>query len=85
MTKVKVVALLAFGAALAIFTVQNWQYPTPPVHFLGFQFLPLPMSLIILGFFGVGFLAGFLTCVVRAKRRAPEEAPAPPQEEQGGQ
>jgi uncharacterized integral membrane protein len=84
MTKFKAVVLLVSGAALAIFTAQNWQYPNPPVHFLGFQFLPFPLSVIILGFLGGGFLAGWLACVLRARKHHPEAVseapPEPPQE-----
>ena len=67
MNKFKALWLLVSGALLAIFTIQNWQYPNPPVHFLGFQFLPFPQSVIILGFFALGFLAGWLTNVFRVK------------------
>lgn len=88
MTKFKAVALLVFGAALAVFIVQNWQYPNPPIHFLGFQFLPFPVSAILLGCFGGGFLAGWLACVLRARKHHPEAVsekpheapPEPPQE-----
>ena len=60
MSRFKALLLLAFGAVLAVFIVQNWYYPTPPIHFLGFQFLPFPLPVIILGFFVLGFLAGWL-------------------------
>jgi uncharacterized integral membrane protein len=80
MTKMKAVWLLVCGAVLAIFLVQNWQYPDPPLHFLGFQFLPFPRSVIILGFFVLGFLAGWLTCVLRAKKHRQEAPPEQPSE-----
>ncbi len=80
MTKFKAIVLLVCGAALAIFIAQNWQYSNPPLHFLGFQFLPFPLSAIILGFFLVGFLTGWLACVLRAKKQRQEEPPEPPQE-----
>ncbi len=80
MNKFKALVFLVFGAALAIFVAQNWQYPNPPVHFLGFQFLPLPMSLIILGALSLGFLAGWLTCVLKAKGSHPEKPPETPPE-----
>jgi uncharacterized integral membrane protein len=79
MTKFKTVMLLIFGAALAIFIVQNWQYPNPPLHFLGFQLLPFPQPAIILGFFLAGFLAGWLACLLRGKKLRQEELPEPPQ------
>jgi uncharacterized integral membrane protein len=72
MTKFKALWLLISGALLAIFVIQNWQYPNPPVHFLGFRFLPFPQSVIILGFFVLGFLAGWLTNVFRVKRLQPD-------------
>jgi uncharacterized integral membrane protein len=59
MTKFKAIWLLIFGAVLAVFVVQNWYYPNPPIHFLGFQFLPLPMPVILLIFFVLGFIAGW--------------------------
>jgi uncharacterized integral membrane protein len=84
MTKFKAIVLLVCGAALAIFIVQNWQYPNPPLHFLGFRFLPFPLPAVILGFFLGGFLAGWVTCVVRAKKHhqeTPPEAPPEPSQE----
>ena len=61
MNKFKALFLAVIGAVLAIFTVQNWHYPNPPIHILGFQFLPLPQPVIIFGFFILGFLAGWVT------------------------
>jgi len=75
MTKIKALWLLASGALLAIFVVQNWQYPNPPIHFLGFQFLPFPQSVIVLGFFALGFLTGWLAHVFRARRLQQEPPP----------
>ena len=75
MTKIKALWLLASGALLAIFVIQNWQSPNPPVHFLGFRFLPFPQSVIILGFFVLGFLTGWLTHVFRAKKFQAETPP----------
>lgn len=80
MTKFKAVVFLVCGAALAIFIAQNWQYPNPPIHFLGFQFLPFPQPAIILGFFLAGFLTGWLTCVLRARKHQQETPSEPPQE-----
>lgn len=78
MSKIKALWLLVFGAVLAIFMVQNWYYPDPPIHFLGFRFLPLPQPVIILGFFGLGFLAGWLTKTLGAKKPQPEAPPESP-------
>ena len=78
MTKFKALWLLISGALLAIFVIQNWQYPNPPIHFLGFQFLPFPQSVIILGFFVLGFLTGWLTHVFRVKRLQPDAPPEQP-------
>jgi uncharacterized integral membrane protein len=75
MTKFKALWLLVSGALLAIFVIQNWQFPNPPIHFLGFQFLPFPQSVIILGFFVLGFLTGWLTHVFRV-RKSQQETPS---------
>jgi len=75
MSKIKALWLLVCGALLAIFVIQNWQNPNPPVHFLGFQFLPLPQSVIILGFFVLGFLTGWLTHVFKVKKIRQEAPP----------
>jgi len=75
MTKIKALWLLASGALLAIFVAQNWQYPNPPIHLLGFQFLPFPQSVIVLGFFVLGFISGWLARVFRARRLQQEPPP----------
>jgi uncharacterized integral membrane protein len=67
--------LLVVGAILAIFIFQNWQYPTPPVQFLGFQILPIPQSAIILSFFALGFLAGWVAHVFKVKKYQQEIPP----------
>ena len=79
MSKFKALWLLVVGALLAIFVVQNWYYPNPPIHFLGFRFLPLPQPVIILGFSLLGFLAGWLMCALRAKKRQETLPPEEPQ------
>jgi uncharacterized integral membrane protein len=79
MSKIKALWLLVVGALLAIFTVQNWYYPNPPIHFLGVRFLPLPQPVIIMGFALLGFVAGWVACALRAKKR--QDAP-PPEEPQ---
>jgi len=81
MTKMKAFWLLAVGALLAIFIIQNWQQPSPPVQFLGFHFLPLPQSVIILGSFLSGFLAGWVANVFRVRKNqqeTPSEQPPEP-------
>lgn len=80
MSRFKAVVLLVFGAVLAIFVVQNWYYPDPPIHFLGFQFLPLPMPVIILGFFLLGFIAGWVINAFGFKAPKHEASSEPPPE-----
>lgn len=78
MSKIKAFWLLLFGAVLAVFIVQNWYYPDPPIHFLGFQFLPLPMPVIILGFFILGIITGWVINAFGVKvhkQEAPSESP----------
>jgi uncharacterized integral membrane protein len=75
MTKMKAFWLLAIGAVLAVFIIQNWQHPSPPVQFLGYQFLPLPQSVIILGFFLLGFLAGWVANIFRARKHQQDNPP----------
>jgi len=75
MTRMKGLGFLIIGALLTIFIVQNWQHPTPPVQFLGYQFLPLPQAVIILGSLLLGFLAGWLTHVLIVRRSQQENPP----------
>jgi uncharacterized integral membrane protein len=75
MSKMKAFWLLIIGALLAIFIVQNWQYPNPPVQFLGYQFLPIPQSVIVLGSLVLGFLVGWLAHSLKAKKRQQEMPP----------
>jgi uncharacterized integral membrane protein len=78
MNKFKALFLAVIGAVLAIFIYENWSYPNPPVRFLGFEFLPLPVPVIILGCFLLGFLAGWVTNafgVKQHKHEAPSEKP----------
>ena len=77
MSKFKAVVLLVFGAVLAVFIVQNWYYPNPPIHVLGFQFLPLPMPVILLGFFLLGFLAGWVVNAFSGKVHKHETSSEP--------
>jgi|UniRef100_A0A7V6A3X0 uncharacterized integral membrane protein len=80
MTKVKALGFLVVGALLTIFIVQNWQQPNPPVQFLGYHILPLPQSVLILGFFLLGFLAGWVTHVFIVKKYRQEMPPEHPGE-----
>ena len=80
MTKMKALGLLVVGALLTIFIIQNWQQPTPPVQFLGYQFLPLPQSVIILGSLLLGFLAGWVAHVFMV-RKSQQEFPSGQHEE----
>jgi uncharacterized integral membrane protein len=75
MNKFKALFLAVIGAVLAIFTVQNWQYPNPPIHILGFQIMPFPQPVIIFGFFILGFLSGWLANAFGVKQRK-HEAPS---------
>jgi hypothetical protein len=75
MSKFTAFWLLIVGAVLAIFMVQNWYYPDPPIHFLGFRFLPLPQPVIILGSLGLGFLSGWLTKAFGAKHQQQATTP----------
>ncbi len=80
MTKMKAIGFLVVGALLTIFIVQNWQQPSPPVQFLGYQFLPLPQAVIILGFLLLGFLAGWVTHIFIVRKSQQENQPEPPRE-----
>ncbi len=80
MSRFKAVVLLVFGAVLAVFIYQNWVYPNPAVRFLNFEFLPLPMSVILLGFFLLGFLAGWVVNAFSAKVHKHETPSEPPPE-----
>lgn len=75
--KTKALWLLAAGAVLVIFAVQNWHYPDPPLHFLGFRFPPLPFALIVYSCFLLGFVSGWLAHSWKTKRRKPADPPAP--------
>lgn len=75
--KTKALWLLAVSAALVIFAMQNWHYPTPALQFLGYRFPPLPHALIIYSSFALGFLAGWMAHVFRAKKRKPAIPPEP--------
>lgn len=80
MSKFKAFWLLVFGAVLAVFVVQNWYYPDPPIHILGFQFLPFPVPVIILGFFLLGFIAGWAISALGVKAHKHETSSEPPPE-----
>jgi uncharacterized integral membrane protein len=80
MTKMKAIGLLVVGALLTIFIIQNWQQPSPPVQFLGYQFLPLPQAVIILGCLLLGFLAGWVTHVFVVRKSQHENLPGQPRE-----
>ena len=72
MNRFKMLWMLICGAILAVFVIQNWQYPSPPVQFLGFHFLPLPQSVIIVGCLALGFGVGWLTHIFTSKRSQQE-------------
>jgi uncharacterized integral membrane protein len=80
MTKMKALGLLFIGALLTIFIIQNWQQPSPPVQFLGYQFLPLPQAFIILGFLLLGFLAGWVAHVFIVRKSQHENPPEQPRQ-----
>jgi uncharacterized membrane protein YeaQ/YmgE (transglycosylase-associated protein family) len=80
MTKMKAIGLLVIGALLTIFIIQNWQQPSPPVQFLGYQFLPLPQAVIILVFLLLGFLAGWVAHVFVVRKSQQDIPPERPGE-----
>ncbi len=73
MTKTTGLVLLVIGVALAIFTVENWHFPDPPIQFLGLRFMPLPHGLIVICTFLLGVLVGYAAGVVRTKKHRKEE------------
>jgi uncharacterized integral membrane protein len=81
MSKFKGLWLLVIGALLAIFLVENWHYPDPPIQFLGFRFLPLPHALVMLSCFILGFLGGYLAHAFRVRKQKHEVIPEPPQKD----
>lgn len=80
MSKAKGLILLLAVVLLAIFLVENWHYPDPPIQFLGFRFLPLPHALIMLSCFILGFLGGYATYAWRQRHPKPETASQSPKE-----
>ena len=87
MTKVKGFLLLVLFVALAIFTMENWHFPEPPIKFLGLRFMPLPHGLIVICTFLLGFVVGWTVCALRMRMQPKqeekiEEPPKPHQEEQ---
>lgn len=75
MSKAKGLLLLVVVVLLAIFLVENWHYPDPPIQFLGFRFLPLPHALIMLSCFALGFLGGYAAHAWRLRQPKGETAP----------
>ena len=88
MTKIKVVLLLAVGALLVSFAVEN-ALPGPHLKLLRQELGKPPVFLLVYGPFLLGFLAGWLSHFLRVRKKkqaasALEQAEAPeaPQEEQ---
>ncbi len=75
MRTTKGVGLLILLISLVLFAYQNWDYPTPPIHFLIFTFPPIPHSMIIYSCLLIGFVAGWVTRALKAKR-AEKDVPA---------
>lgn len=73
MGKVKGVLLILIGAVLAVFIYENWVL-APHIRLFGRELFQLHTSVIILGFFFLGFLSGVLGCYgwTRARRKAAE-------------
>lgn len=81
MSKAKGLGLLLVAVLLAIFLVENWHYPDPPIQFLGFRFLPLPHALVMLSCFVLGFLGGYALHAWRSRQEKPEvPSPTPSKE-----
>jgi uncharacterized integral membrane protein len=78
MNKAKGLLLLLLGALLVLFARENWHQPQPALKLLGFEILPLPLSLLIYGCLVLGFAAGWLAHALRLRkqRRAAAQAPA---------
>lgn len=77
MNKVKAAVLLLLGASLALFTYQNWTYPSPSINFLIFTLPLLPYSALIFACLLIGFVCGWAARSLRV-RRAERQAPASP-------
>jgi hypothetical protein len=69
MGKIKSILLLLIGAVLAIFIYENW-VTAPYIKLLGREVVQLNISIIILIFFALGFILGFLSHLsITSKRR----------------
>jgi cell division protein FtsX len=75
MSTAKGVGFLILFASLVLFAYQNWNYPTPPIHFLIFTFPPIPHSMIIYSCLLIGFVAGWVAHALKV-RRAEKNLPA---------
>ena len=76
MNKAKGLGFLLLLASLGLFAYQNWNYPTPPIHFLIFTFPPIPHSMIIYSCLLIGFVAGW-AAHARKVRKTGKNMPAP--------
>jgi uncharacterized integral membrane protein len=82
MNKLKALLLILLGILLVLFARENWHYPQPAIKLLGWEFLPLPHSLLIYACLVLGFIAGWAAHALRARRKkraaaAPEPALPP--------
>jgi type VI protein secretion system component VasK len=71
MTKIKSILMLLIGAVLAVFIYENW-VAAPHIKLFGKELIQLNISVIILVFFSLGFILGWLTCFSwrRAQRKS---------------
>jgi hypothetical protein len=83
MSKVKGLLLLLLGALLVTFGYQNWQPPSPAIQLFGYAFPAVPQVLLIYGCLALGFLGGWMTHVLRLRKKRAAQAQALAQQEPG--
>jgi TRAP-type C4-dicarboxylate transport system permease small subunit len=83
MNKVKGLLLLLLGALLVAFGYQNWQPPSPPIQLFGYDLPAVPQALIIYNCLVLGFLGGWMTHVLRLRKKRAAQAQALAQQEAG--
>ncbi len=68
MGKIKSILMLLIGAFLAIFIWENW-VETPYIRLFGREIIQLNISIIIISFFALGFILGWLSHFGWTRRR----------------